>query len=93
MTIQKTIKILDYLITKRMERKTDFLDAKHSWNQNGDGKILKDIILLISGCMQDEINSLQMVRKQLVPKCKHPKKFRDIDPDGKPYCVGCNLDL
>jgi len=92
MTIQKTINILDYLITNRIERKTDFLDAKHSWNQK-DGQILKDIILMISGCMQDEINSLQVVRKQLVSDCKHPKKFRDIDPDGKPYCVGCNLDL
>lgn len=92
MTIQKTIKILDYLIAIKIDMKTDFLDVKQSWNQNG-GEILKDIILIISGCMQSEINSLQMVRKQLVSNCKHPKKFRDIDPDGKPYCVGCNLDL
>ena len=92
MTIQKTIKTLDYLIAIKIDMKTDFLDAKHSWNQNG-GEILKDIILIISGCMQSEINSLQTVRKQLVSDCKHPKKFRDIDPDGKSYCVGCNLDL
>jgi hypothetical protein len=91
MTIQKTIKILDYLITKRIERKTDFLDAKHSWNQNG-GEILKDTILTISNCMEDEINSLQMVRKQLVSDCKHPKKMHDIC-EGRKYCMTCNMDL
>ena len=26
-------------------------------------------------------------------KCKHPKKFRDVDPDGNLYCTGCNQDL
>jgi len=92
MTIKKTIQLLDYLIEKKTERKSDFLNQKHSWNQT-DEKILKDAVSIVSRLMQDEIDSLEMVRKQLFPKCRHPKKFRDIDPEGKLYCVGCNLDL
>lgn len=92
MANQKTSQILDCLIKKKIERRSDFLDSGHSWNQ-GNEKILKDVISIISGLMQDEIDSLQIVRKQLVPDCKHPKKLRDIDPDGMPYCTGCNQDL
>jgi len=43
MTIKNAIKILDYLIKKKTERKSDFLDPKQSWNQSNE-KILKDII-------------------------------------------------
>jgi len=93
MTVKKVIQIVDYLIKRKTERKSDFLDPKHSWNQSNE-KILKDIISIISGFMQEEINSLEMVRNQIVPDCKHPKEDIDLDPETKqPYCMGCNLDL
>lgn len=93
MTFTKAIQILDYLIKKKTEREADFLDPKHSWNQSNE-KILKDTISIISGFMQDEINSLQIVRSQIVPDCKHPKEDIDLDPETKkPYCMACNWDL
>ena len=91
MTNKKAIQILDYLIEKKAERKSDFLDPKHSWNQ-GNEKILKDTISIISGFMQDEIYSLQTIRKELVPDCTHPPEMQDIC-EGQKYCMDCNMDL
>jgi len=39
------------------------------------------------------IENLELIRKELVPNCKHPKKMRDKTANGQQYCMNCNLDL
>ena len=39
------------------------------------------------------IENLELIRKEIVPNCKHPKKMRDKTADGQCYCMNCNTDL
>jgi len=41
---------------------------------------------------QIDAENLGKIRKELIPKCKHPKKMRD-KADGVLYCMACNQDL
>ena len=87
MTVKKAIKILDWWIVqkmrgmKKLQKEWVFSDDTH-----GMGKILLDVDKTI-------ISNLESVRKELVPKCSHPKKMQDIDSKGNRYCMDCNLDL
>ena len=35
------------------------------------------------------IENLELIRKELVPNCKHPKKMIDKTADGQWYCRNC----
>jgi hypothetical protein len=89
MTIQKAIEIVDWWISTKQKIMEHL---KNEWHYNtieeatGVAKMIFDMDKV-------QLENLQKIRKELVPKCMHPKKFRDIDPSGKLYCVGCNLDL
>ena len=90
MTTKKAIEILDWILNNKTKTKKEFyepeiLNAKYETSAN-----LYRTLLQIA---ETDIHNLQAVKEQLVIKCKHPKKLRDVDPDGKLYCVGCNLDL
>jgi len=39
------------------------------------------------------ISNLEIVKRELIPNCKHPKKMRDKTTDGQVYCMNCNFDL
>lgn len=41
---------------------------------------------------RDAYAVLKILEKQN-PKCKHPKKMRDLCADGTVYCMDCNADL
>ena len=87
MTIQKAIKILDWWIgqktrgMEKLQKEWTFSDDTHDV-----GKTLLDVDKTI-------IVNLELIRKELVPNCKHPKKMRDRMSDGQWYCMNCNLDL
>jgi len=90
MTIQKAIQILDWILNNKIKTINEFykpgiIDAKYDLSENLYRTLLK--------VAETDVYNLQAVKEQLVSKCKHPKKFRDIDPDSKLYCVGCNQDL
>jgi len=91
MTLKKAIKILDWLIEQETTRAEGFVDPKHSWNQGFD--CMKDLAKSLSDSIQNEVEVLQMLRKELVPNCKHPKKMQDVDSNGNRYCMNCNMDL
>lgn len=91
MTIKKAIEILDYVIEKKLEKKNGLLDPLKQWNQ-GVGSI-KEMSNIVAGIIDDDIKILQAIRKEIVPKCKHPKKMRNKDANGNWYCMNCNLDL
>ena len=47
--------------------------------------------------MTDEIEYLEKVLEMLQTpkgkKCRHAKKYQDVDPQGKKYCTNCNETL
>ncbi len=87
MTLQKAIKIVDWWIN---QKKDGMKKLEKEWNYTNDshgvGKTLLDMDKTI-------IANLEIIRKELVPNCKHPKKMRDRTSDGQWYCMSCNSDL
>lgn len=87
MTIKKAIKILDWWIT---QKKQGIEKLKKEWEFSNDthgmGKLLLDTDRTI-------ISNLETIKKELIPKCKHPKKMQDVDSNGNRYCMNCNWDL
>jgi len=54
---------------------------------------LRDLAKSLSDSIKNEIEVLQILKKELVPKCNHPKKMQDMDANGNRYCMNCNMDL
>jgi len=91
MTVKKALKILEWQIQKKEYLKNGFLDMNMSWNQGQDCII--ELSKTMATAIENDIIVLNMLKKQIKPNCKHPKKSQDIDPDGNRYCMDCNLDL
>lgn len=91
MTTKNALQILDHVIQRKSQKKSDFMNPEMPWNK-GLGQVM-EFSLQLASVMDDDIKILQAIREEIQPKCKHPKKDRDIDPDGKPYCMACNMDL
>jgi len=85
MTVKKAIKILDWWI-KQKKIGIDKLKV----DENFHDKELEKTILHYDKTI---ISNLEVIRKELVPNCKHPKKMQDVDSNGNLYCMDCNLDL
>ena len=89
MTVKKAIEIVDWIInnkTKTIEEfyKPGIIDAKFDLSENLYRTLLK--------VAETDIYNLQVVKEQLVPDCKHPRKMHDIC-GGQKYCMNCNMDL
>jgi len=83
MSVKKAIKILDFWINERNEKIKKIPDFKFN-------DIKLETTLLENE--QTIIKNLELIKKELVPNCKHPKNMRD-KCDGVEYCMGCNLDM
>lgn len=89
MTVKKAIEILDWILnnkTKTIEEfyKPNIIDSKYDLSEN-----LYRTLLEIA---KTDVYNLEVVKKQLVPDCKHPPEMRDIC-EGQKYCMACNMDL
>ena len=84
MTVPKALKILDWWI----ERRENSLKKLQETIIFSDGEITK--VLVNSDKMI--IHNLKLIKKEIIPNCKHPKKMHDIC-DGQKYCMQCNWDL
>jgi len=91
MTLQKAIKIIDLLIAQEEKLAKGMTDPVKPWNQGNDG--IQSLANTIAENMQAEILALAEIKRQIIPKCKHPKKMQDIDGNGNRYCMNCNWDL
>lgn len=87
MTVKKAIKIIDWWID---HKKTTMENFKEKWKDSDDAFGMEKTILDVDRTI---IGNLELIRKELVPNCKHPKKMRDKNADGQWYCMNCNLDL
>jgi hypothetical protein len=87
MTVKKAIKIIDWWIN---QKKSGMVTLQKDWrfsdNSHGIGQTLLDVDTAT-------ITNLELIRKELVSNCEHPKKMRDKSPDGKWYCMNCNSDI
>lgn len=66
------------------------LNPERSWNKDID--CARELAKTIANLTQEETRVLELVKIQLLQKCKHPKKMHDMCKDQK-YCMNCNMDL
>ena len=92
MTLTKAYKLVRLAIEQKNATKQGLLDPKMTWNQGGE--ISKDLASWLADFLENDIDWLKAIMKQLppLPKCNHPKELRD-KCEGKIYCMGCNEDL
>jgi len=82
MTVPKALKILDWWIAQRENVVHEFLsDCTNS-----------EVMTTIHNSEKTIISNLKLIREQLIPNCKHPKKMQDTC-GGVKYCMDCNMDL
>ena len=87
MTVKKAIEICDYLIAVHLKNSAGIRELIKDWTS--DTKGLGTEIAQVHECVAA---ALELLKAQLVPKCKHPKKMRD-GKKGERYCMKCNMDL
>lgn len=82
MTVPKAIKILDWWIAQKQKAiKESCSDGKNS-----------EVMTMLNDSENTAISNLKLIREQLIPNYKHPKKMQDICV-GVKYCMDCNTDL
>jgi len=82
MTVLKALKLLDWWIAQRENvLKELFIDTKDS-----------EVMTIIHDSEKTIIANLKLIKHELTPKCKHPKKMQDTC-GGVKYCMACNWDL
>lgn len=86
-TVQFTIELIKFLKDKR---KT-ILDPSKSWNK-GNSDQAKTIVKMMIFLIDEWTISIDAIRKNLIPNCKHPKKMQTTC-NGVKYCMNCNWDL
>jgi len=91
MTVKNALKILDGYYEQKANLKNGLEDPTKVWNIGYD--LMTQVAKMIADSIDTDLNILNDIKKQIQPKCKHPKKFHDKGPDGNLYCMGCNLDL
>jgi|APSaa5957512535_1039671.scaffolds.fasta_scaffold89996_2 hypothetical protein len=91
MTVKKSLQLLDFLIDYETRMHTSMSDPSKSWNIDNDS--MHKLTKTLSDCHKDNIRVLNIIKKELVTNCKHPKKMRDQLSNGQQYCTNCNLDI
>lgn len=91
MTVKIALEVLDGYIEQKTILKEGLEDPAKSWNTE------RDLVTQVAEMMADHIGTdlivLDAIKKQIQPKCKHPKKMRDKTANGDWYCMNCNMDL
>ncbi|WP_268544013.1 hypothetical protein [Candidatus Nitrosotenuis cloacae] len=89
MTVKNAVLILNLMIACKTRVKKELCEPGIL---NAKSDLSADIYLLLQTVSQIDIDNLEILRKQLVPECRHPKKMHDICK-GQKYCKACNADL
>ena len=87
MSVKIAIEIIDQLIKGHLKCSKAMRENTKDWS-DGPG----DLARTIAEVQEDIVKSLIVIKMNIQPKCKHPKKMRDGKP-GKRYCMNCNLDM
>ena len=89
MTTKKAVKIVKMFLEKKSDLKQVLSNPENNWGDNSAGRLVQEFITSLT----NEIEWLKILKKEIAPNCKHPKKMRDRTLDGQWYCMNCNLDL
>jgi len=89
MTIKKAIKILEYYIAEKEKH----LERSIEYEKKAYEKDTFEIPKMMRENLESEITILKILQAQIVPKCRHPKKYQDKMKNGNLYCMNCNMDL
>ena len=73
MTLQKAIKILDILIEQETILAKGMTDPAKPWNADFD--CMRDLAKTLASNMEHQTMALQLVKDEIIPKCKHPKEM------------------
>ena len=68
----------------------DVVLFKEKWKNSDDTYGVEKSLLDVDRII---IENLELIKKELVPNCRHPKKMRGKAANGQLYCMNCNLDL
>lgn len=88
MTSTKAIQIVDSLIENRTKHIAELRKPENNWGHGIAADIVEHDIVR----MTHEIGVFEILRKEIAPNCKHPKKMQDMCK-GQKYCMNCNMDL
>lgn len=91
MALKKALVMLDFLIQYETKMHNAMSDPSKSWNTGSDN--IRNLAKTLSDCHNCNLRVLNIIKKELVIKCKHPKKMQDVDSNGNRYCMNCNWDL
>ena len=89
MTLKKAIKILNYFIEQKNIHLKNFFELEKEFSNKDTFELANQL----RKNLESELVILGMIKTELIPKCKHPKKMRDKAADGQWYCMNCNSDL
>ena len=90
MTLRKALNLIEFLINSESRLYRDMINPTKPWNV-GNTSIAK-LTRQLADFHKDNVRVLNIIKKELVPDCSHPKKMRDT-ADGQEYCMNCNLDM
>lgn len=88
MTTKKAVQIVDLFINNRTNHIADLQRPENNWGHGIAAEMVESDIER----MTREIKLLKVLRKEIAPPCKHPKKMHDTC-GGRKYCMNCNMDL
>ena len=88
MTTKKAVQIVEMLLDIKTRYKQNLEKPENSWGTDSFGKFIQGEITNLS----NEIGWLNLLKKEIAPYCKHPRKMHDIS-GGQKYCMNCNMDL
>lgn len=88
MTTKKSIRIIDMFLEKKTNLRAELSKPENNW---GTG-IMGDFIQSEITWLTNEIGWLEILKKEVAPKCSHPRKMHDTCK-GQRYCMNCNMDL
>jgi len=87
MSVKIAIEIIDKLIEGHLRCSKSMREKTKDWTDQ-PGNLAR----AIAEVQEDIVKALIVIKKNIQPNCKHPKKMRDGKP-GERYCMNCNLDM
>lgn len=88
MTTKKAVQIVEMLLEAKIQTKQNLEKPENDWGVDVVSRLVQKEITSLS----NEIGWLKILKKEIAPACKHPKKMQDIC-EGQKYCMNCNMDL
>ncbi len=89
MTVKKAIKTLNYFIEQKNKHLEIFSEIEDVFSSKDTFELADQL----RKNLDSELVILGMIQTQLIPKCRHPKKYRDKMKNGTLYCMNYNVDL